>query len=109
VKTLHGSYSGHSTVNTGKVKVMTVIGVTTVVEVQCLVVVVVNGVMLKFQRLCFTVSNGEKQASCHHSHCLYVVRLYVLLSLMGRNKRHVIILIVCTSFVCMFYCLTYRQ
>jgi len=31
-------------VNTGKVKVMTVIGVTTVVEVQCLVVVV-NGVM----------------------------------------------------------------
>ena len=38
------------TVNTGKVKVMTVIGVTTVVEVQCLVVVVVNGVMLKFQR-----------------------------------------------------------
>jgi hypothetical protein len=42
---------------------------------------------------------GEKQASCHHSHCLYVVRLYVLLSLMGRNKRHVIILIVCTSFV----------
>ena len=38
------------TVNTGKVKVMTVIGVTTGVEVQCLVVVVVNGVMLKFQR-----------------------------------------------------------
>jgi hypothetical protein len=31
------------TVNTGKVKVMTVIGVTTVVKVQCLVVVVVNG------------------------------------------------------------------
>jgi len=31
-------------VNTGKVKVMTVIGVTTVVEVRCLVVVV-NGVM----------------------------------------------------------------
>ena len=38
------------TVNTGKIKVMTVIGVTIVVEVQCLVVVVVNGVMLKFQR-----------------------------------------------------------
>ena len=38
------------TVNTGKVKVMTVIGVTMVVEVQCLVVVVVNAVMLKFQR-----------------------------------------------------------
>jgi hypothetical protein len=38
------------TVNTGKVKVMTVIGVATVVEVQCLVVVVVNVVMLKFQR-----------------------------------------------------------
>jgi hypothetical protein len=29
----------------------------------------------------FTVSNGEKQTSCHHSHCLYVVRHYVLLSL----------------------------
>ena len=106
--------------------------------------------------LCFIVSNGEKQTSCHHSHCLYVVRLYVLLSLMGekqtscyhshclyvvrlyvllslmgketsvmssfslsvrrsfvcftvsngeRNKLHVIILIVCTSFVRMFYCL----
>ena len=37
-------------VNTGKVKVMTVIGVTTVVKVQCMVIVVVNGVMLKFQR-----------------------------------------------------------
>jgi len=36
------------TVNTGKIKVMTVIGVTTVV--QCLVVVVVNGVLSKFQR-----------------------------------------------------------
>ena len=36
------------TVNTGKVKVMTVIGVTMVV--QYLVVVVVNAVMLKFQR-----------------------------------------------------------
>jgi len=36
------------TVNTGKIKVMAVIGVTMVVEVQCLVVV--NGVMLKFQR-----------------------------------------------------------
>ena len=35
------------TVNTGKVKVMTVIGVTAVVEVQCLVVVVVNGVMFQ--------------------------------------------------------------
>ena len=33
------------TVNTGKVKVLTVIGATVVVEVQCLVVVVVNGVM----------------------------------------------------------------
>jgi hypothetical protein len=55
--------------------------------------------------VCFTVSNGEKQTSCHHSHCLYLVRLYVLLSVMGRDKRHVIILIVCTSFVCMFYCL----
>jgi hypothetical protein len=37
------------TVNTGKVKVMTVIGVTTVVKVQCIAVVVVNGVLLKFQ------------------------------------------------------------
>jgi hypothetical protein len=36
------------TVNTGKVKVMTVIGVTKVVEVQCLVVVVVKTVKLKF-------------------------------------------------------------
>ena len=36
------------TVNTGKVKVMTVIGVTMIV--QCLVVVLVNAVMLKFQR-----------------------------------------------------------
>jgi hypothetical protein len=35
------------TVNTGKIKVMTVIGVTTVVEVQSLVVVVVNGVMFQ--------------------------------------------------------------
>jgi hypothetical protein len=35
------------TVNTGKVKVMTVIGVTVVVEVQCLVVVVVNSVMFQ--------------------------------------------------------------
>jgi hypothetical protein len=35
--------------------------------------------------------------TCHHSHCLYVVRPYVLLSLMGRNKRHVIILIVCEN------------
>jgi hypothetical protein len=24
--------------------------------------------------VCFPVSNGEKQTSCHHSHCLYVVR-----------------------------------
>jgi hypothetical protein len=23
--------------------------------------------------VCFTVSNGEKQTSCYHSHCLYVV------------------------------------
>ena len=37
------------TVNTGKVKVMNVIGVTRVVEVQCLVVVVVGGVLLKYQ------------------------------------------------------------
>ena len=36
------------TVNTGKIKVMTVIGASMVV--QYLVVVVVNGVMLKFQR-----------------------------------------------------------
>jgi len=36
------------TVNTGKVKVMTVIGVTMIV--QCLVVVLVNAVMLQFQR-----------------------------------------------------------
>ena len=35
------------TVNTGKMKVMTVIGVTVVVEVQCLVVVVVNSVMFQ--------------------------------------------------------------
>ena len=35
------------TVNTGKIKVMTVIGVTTVVEVQCLVVVVVHAVMFQ--------------------------------------------------------------
>jgi hypothetical protein len=35
------------TVNTGKIKVMTVIGVTMVVEVQCMVVVVVNGVMFQ--------------------------------------------------------------
>ena len=35
------------TVNTGRIKVMTVIGVTVVVEVQCLVVVVVNGVMFQ--------------------------------------------------------------
>ena len=35
------------TVNTGKVKVMTVIGVTMIVEVQSLVVVVVNGVMFQ--------------------------------------------------------------
>ena len=35
------------TVKTGKIKVMTVIGVTTVVEVQCLVVVAVNGVMFQ--------------------------------------------------------------
>jgi len=35
------------TVNTGKFKVMTVIGVTTVVKVQCMVVVVVNGVMFQ--------------------------------------------------------------
>ena len=35
------------TVNTGKIKVMTVIGVTVVVEVQCLVVVVVNSVMFQ--------------------------------------------------------------
>ena len=38
------------TVNSGQVKVMTVIGVTMVVKAQCLVVVVVNGAMLKFQR-----------------------------------------------------------
>jgi hypothetical protein len=35
------------TVNTGKIKVMTVIGVTMVVEVQCMVVVVVKGVMFQ--------------------------------------------------------------
>jgi len=35
------------TVNTGKVKVMTVIGVTMVVKVQCLVVVVVHAVMFQ--------------------------------------------------------------
>ena len=35
------------TVNTGKVKVITVIGVTMAVEVQSLVVVVVNGVMFQ--------------------------------------------------------------
>lgn len=38
------------TVNSGKVKVMNVIGVTTVVKVQYLVVVLVNSVILKFQR-----------------------------------------------------------
>jgi hypothetical protein len=48
---------------------------------------------LRRSSLCFTVSNGEEQTACHHSHCLYVVRLYVLLSLMGRNKRRVIIFI----------------
>jgi len=37
-------------VNTGEVKVTTATGVTTVVKVQCMVVVVANGVMLKFQR-----------------------------------------------------------
>ena len=35
------------TVNTGKVKVMTVIGATMVVEVHSLVVVVVNGVIFQ--------------------------------------------------------------
>ena len=35
------------TVKTGKIKVMTVIGVTTVVKVQRLVVVAVNGVMFQ--------------------------------------------------------------
>jgi hypothetical protein len=29
---------------------------------------------------------GEKQTSCHHSHCLYVVRLYVLLSNGGETN-----------------------
>jgi hypothetical protein len=38
--------------------------------------------------VCFTVSNGEKQTSCHHSYCLYVVRLYVLLSLMGEKQAY---------------------
>jgi hypothetical protein len=36
--------------------------------------------------VCFTVSNGEKQTSCYHSHCLYAVRLYVLLFLMGEKQ-----------------------
>jgi hypothetical protein len=36
--------------------------------------------------VCFTVSNGENHTSCYHSHCLYVVRLYVLLSLMGEKQ-----------------------
>jgi hypothetical protein len=29
---------------------------------------------------------ASQQTSCHHSHCLYVVRLYVLLSLMGEKQ-----------------------